>query len=54
MSDRIYARISGTGHCLPDKVVTNHDLEKIVETSDQWIQERTGIKERRRTRADDL
>lgn len=47
MSDRIYARISGTGHCLPDKVVTNHDLEKIVETSDQWIQERTGIKERR-------
>lgn len=47
MSDRIYSRISGTGQCLPERVVTNHDLEKIVETSDQWIQERTGIKERR-------
>ncbi len=37
----------GTGTALPDKVITNHDLEKIVETSDQWITERTGIKERR-------
>ncbi len=32
---------------MPEKVVTNHDLEKIMDTSDQWIQERTGIKERR-------
>lgn len=39
--------ILGTGQALPDKVITNHDLEKIVETSDQWITERTGIKERR-------
>jgi 3-oxoacyl-[acyl-carrier-protein] synthase-3 len=39
--------ILGTGQALPDKVITNHDLAKIVETSDQWITERTGIKERR-------
>jgi 3-oxoacyl-[acyl-carrier-protein] synthase-3 len=41
------SRILGTGHYLPPDVRTNHDLEKMVETSDQWIQERTGIKERR-------
>ena len=41
-----YARITGTGSYLPEKVVTNADLEKIVETSDQWIQDRTGIKKR--------
>jgi 3-oxoacyl-[acyl-carrier-protein] synthase-3 len=41
-----YARITGTGSYLPAKVVTNADLEKIVETSDQWIQDRTGIKKR--------
>lgn len=39
--------IIGTGSFLPDNVVTNHDLEKMVDTSDQWIRERTGIKERR-------
>jgi 3-oxoacyl-[acyl-carrier-protein] synthase-3 len=39
--------IVGTGSYAPDKVVTNADLEKIVETNDQWIVERTGIKERR-------
>jgi 3-oxoacyl-[acyl-carrier-protein] synthase-3 len=43
----IYSRISGTGSQLPAKVVTNHDLEKIIDTSDQWIRERTGICERR-------
>lgn len=37
----------GTGSALPDKVITNFDLEKMVDTSDQWITERTGIKERR-------
>jgi 3-oxoacyl-[acyl-carrier-protein] synthase-3 len=37
----------GTGSHLPDKVVTNHDLEKVMDTSDQWIRERTGIRERR-------
>lgn len=41
-----YARIIGTGGYLPDNVMTNHDLEKIVETSDQWIRERTGIEQR--------
>jgi 3-oxoacyl-[acyl-carrier-protein] synthase-3 len=38
---------SGIGHYLPEKVVTNQYFEKILETSDEWIQERTGIKERR-------
>ncbi len=42
----IYSRISGTGSYLPEKVLTNHDLEKMVETSDQWITDRTGIKKR--------
>ena len=41
-----YSRITGTGSFLPEQVMTNHDLEKIVDTSDQWIQERTGIKQR--------
>jgi 3-oxoacyl-[acyl-carrier-protein] synthase-3 len=41
------AGIMGTGTALPEKVITNHDLEKLVDTSDQWITERTGIKERR-------
>ncbi|MES9870599.1 MAG: 3-oxoacyl-ACP synthase, partial [Sedimenticola sp.] len=42
----IYSRIIGTGGYLPDNVVTNHDLEKIVDTSDEWIRERTGIEKR--------
>ncbi|MCK4587703.1 MAG: ketoacyl-ACP synthase III [Gammaproteobacteria bacterium] len=41
-----YSRIIGTGGYLPEKVMTNHDLEKMVETSDQWITDRTGIKKR--------
>lgn len=41
------ARIAGLGFYVPEKVVTNHDLEKVMDTSDEWIQERTGIKERR-------
>lgn len=41
-----YARISGTGSVLPEKILTNHDLEKMVDTSDEWITERTGIKKR--------
>jgi len=40
------ARIIGTGSYLPTKILTNHDLEKIVDTTDQWIFERTGIRER--------
>jgi 3-oxoacyl-[acyl-carrier-protein] synthase-3 len=41
-----FARIIGTGGYLPSNVVTNHDLEKVVDTSDQWIRERTGIEQR--------
>ncbi|MGQ0504098.1 MAG: 3-oxoacyl-ACP synthase III family protein [Myxococcaceae bacterium] len=41
------AQIIGTGSYAPEKVITNADLEKLIETSDQWITERTGIKERR-------
>ncbi len=46
MSKRIYSRIAGTGSYLPEKVLTNDDLTKIVDTSDEWIQSRTGIRER--------
>lgn len=41
------ARLIGTGSYLPERVLTNQDLEKMVETSDEWIVSRTGIKERR-------
>jgi 3-oxoacyl-[acyl-carrier-protein] synthase-3 len=41
------ARIVATGSYVPENIITNHDLEKIVDTSDEWIIERTGIKERR-------
>ncbi|MBN9378168.1 MAG: 3-oxoacyl-ACP synthase [Chlamydiales bacterium 38-26] len=41
------ARIVGTGSFMPEKIMTNHDLEKIVDTSDEWITTRTGIRERR-------
>jgi 3-oxoacyl-[acyl-carrier-protein] synthase-3 len=44
----IYSRIAGTGSYLPEKVVTNADLEKLVDTTDEWIASRTGIRERRR------
>jgi 3-oxoacyl-[acyl-carrier-protein] synthase-3 len=42
----IYARIAGTGSYLPEKIVTNKDLEASIETSDEWIAERTGIRQR--------
>jgi len=42
-----FARIIGTGSYLPPKVVTNDDLSKTIDTSDEWITSRTGIKERR-------
>ena len=41
-----YSRIGGTGSYLPEKVLLNSDLEKMVDTSDQWIRERTGIAQR--------
>lgn len=43
----IYSRITGLGYYVPDNVVTNNDLSKWMDTSDEWIQERTGIQERR-------
>lgn len=46
MNSAIYARIIGSGSYLPEKVLDNHDLEKMVDTSDQWIRERTGIRKR--------
>ena len=42
----IYSRIAGTGSCLPERVVTNADLAKTVDTSDEWIAARTGIRQR--------
>jgi 3-oxoacyl-[acyl-carrier-protein] synthase III len=42
-----YAAITGLGSAVPEKVLTNADLEKLVETSDEWITSRTGIRERR-------
>jgi 3-oxoacyl-[acyl-carrier-protein] synthase III len=42
----IHSRITGTGGYLPDKVLTNRDLETLVDTSDEWIVTRTGIRER--------
>ncbi len=41
------SRIISTGSYLPEKVFTNDEIEKMVDTSDEWITERTGIKERR-------
>jgi len=41
-----YARITGTGSYLPERIMTNADMEKVVDTTDQWIQDRTGIKQR--------
>lgn len=40
------ATITGTGSAVPDRVLTNHDLERMVDTSDEWVTTRTGIKER--------
>jgi 3-oxoacyl-[acyl-carrier-protein] synthase-3 len=48
----MYSRIIGTGKYLPEKILTNFDLEKMVETSDEWIRTRTGI-EHRHIAADD-
>jgi len=42
----MYSRIAGTGSYLPEKIVTNADLERLVDTSDEWIRSRTGISQR--------
>jgi 3-oxoacyl-[acyl-carrier-protein] synthase-3 len=47
MPNKSFIHVTGTGSYVPSKVLTNHDLEKMVETSDEWITTRTGIKERR-------
>ena len=44
---RIRAVVEGIGSAVPSKVMTNHDFEQLVETSDEWIVQRTGIRERR-------
>lgn len=44
---QLRAKITGTGSYVPEKVLTNQDIEKIVDTTDEWIFERTGIRERR-------
>ncbi len=48
-----YSRIIGTGGYLPEKVITNADLEKLVDTTDDWITERTGIRRRHVMRPDE-
>lgn len=47
------SRIIGIGHYVPENVVTNDDLSKIMDTNDEWIKERTGIKERRHVKEGD-
>lgn len=47
MTQLRHAAITGTGSYLPERVVTNYDLERMVDTSDEWIRQRTGIVERR-------
>ena len=51
---RFIAKIIGTGSYLPHKVLSNKDLEQMVETNDEWITTRTGVKERRIARADEF
>src|SRR6266568_6939437 len=47
------AGILGTGHSYPEGILTNADLERMVETSDEWITSRTGIKQRRKAAPDE-
>ena len=47
MIPRPFAEVASVGTAVPDRVLTNHDLERMLDTSDQWIVERTGIRERR-------
>jgi 3-oxoacyl-[acyl-carrier-protein] synthase-3 len=46
MNADLYSMILGTGHAVPERILTNSDLEKMVDTTDQWIFERTGIRQR--------
>ena len=42
----MYSKIVGTGRYLPEKILTNFDLEKMVDTTDEWIRTRTGVERR--------
>ena len=42
----IYSKIAGTGRYLPERILTNADVEKLVDTSDEWIRTRTGVERR--------
>jgi 3-oxoacyl-[acyl-carrier-protein] synthase-3 len=44
--ERIYGKISGWGSYVPERILTNAELEKMVDTSDEWIVQRSGIRER--------
>ncbi|MBX3616885.1 beta-ketoacyl-ACP synthase III [Nitrosomonas sp.] len=50
----MYSRITGTGSYLPEKILTNFDLERMVDTSDEWIRTRTGITQRHIAREDQV
>lgn len=50
----MYSRITGTGSYLPEKILTNHELESMVDTSDEWIRTRTGITQRHIAREDQV
>ena len=51
---KVYTKISGFGHFLPKKIYSNDDLKKLVDTSDEWIYSRTGIKQRHIAENDEL
>lgn len=51
---KVQAKIIGTGSYLPERILTNQDLEKLVDTSDEWIVARTGMKERRIAKSDEF
>lgn len=53
-NNKIYASLKSIGAYAPSGVLTNHDLEKMIDTTDEWIQKRTGIKERRIASEDEL
>ncbi|MFY9377477.1 MAG: 3-oxoacyl-ACP synthase, partial [Peptococcia bacterium] len=54
MSNKIrQVGIVGVGYSVPEQILTNQDLEKIVDTSDEWIISRTGIRERRKVAAEE-
>jgi 3-oxoacyl-[acyl-carrier-protein] synthase-3 len=52
MAEAVNSRILGLGHHVPDRVVTNDDLTRVMDTSDEWIQQRTGIRQRHFITAD--